>query len=854
MEPNEKDDLKTLPLPEVEKKLGSSPDGLSQSEAEKRLTQYGPNEIEEKKTNLFLKFLSYFWGPIPWMIEIAVILSGVVRHWPDFFIILLLLVANSVVGFWEEREAGNAIAALKSKLAVKARVKRDGKWINPAARELVPGDVIRMRLGDIVPADVRLLEGDAVEVDQSALTGESLPATRKSGEAVFSGSIIRQGEIGAMVYATGTKTYFGKTAQLVQEAHTVSHFQKAVLKIGNYLIILAVALVAVIITVAIFRGDPILTTLQFALVLTVAAIPVAMPTVLSVTMAVGARLLATKKAIVSKLVAIEELAGVDVLCADKTGTLTQNKLTLGDPFSVNNIPAEQVILYAALASRVDDNDTIDLAVLGGLKNKAAMQGYQVVHFQPFDAVHKRTEAAVKAADGRTFKVTKGAPQEILKLSANAGQVKPAVEKAVNEFAARGFRALGVARDEGDGQWQFVGVLPLFDPPREDAKATIATARQMGVKIKMVTGDALAIAKETAKKLDMGVNILDADGLGDVKRNETTEMVESIEKADGFAQVFPEHKFHIVDVLQKCGHIVGMTGDGVNDAPALKKADCGIAVSGATDAARAAASIVLLAPGLSVIIDAIKESRKIFQRMNSYAIYRIAETLGILLFMTLSILVFNFYPVTAVMIVMLALLNDGAILSIAFDNVHYNDRPETWNMRLVLGIATVISIIGVMDSFGLFYIGERVFHVDRALIQTLMYLKLSVAGHFKIFLTRTRGPFWSIRPARILLVMVFGTQVVATLIAVYGLFMSPIGWGWALMVWGYSLAWFLVNDRVKLLAYRIFDQVKIKTPSDLRSQIAKRAYELYEQQGRHEGHAVQEWDQAEREIRKDKPHK
>ena len=369
LKPNTSNELKSLPMPELEKKLESSTEGLTQAEAEKRLTKYGPNEIEEKKTNIFLKFLSYFWGPIPWMIEIAVILSGVVGHWPDFFIILVLLCTNAVVGFWEEREAGNAIAALKAKLAVKARVKRDGKWINPAARDLVPGDIIRLRLGDIVPADARLLAGDPVEVDQSQLTGESLPAERKSGEAVFSGSIIRQGEIEAMVYGTGSNTYFGKTAQLVQEAHTVSHFQRAVLKIGNYLIILAVALVAVIITVAIFRGDPILTTLQFALVLTVAAIPVAMPTVLSVTMAVGARLLAKKQAIVSRLVAIEELAGVDILCADKTGTLTQNKLTLGDPFSVNNIPADQVILNAALASRAENNDTIDLAVLLVLKIK-----------------------------------------------------------------------------------------------------------------------------------------------------------------------------------------------------------------------------------------------------------------------------------------------------------------------------------------------------------------------------------------------------------------------------------------------------------------------------------------------------
>jgi H+-transporting ATPase len=805
--PDTKDDLKSLPMPELQEKLKASLDGLTQAEAQKRLTQYGPNEIEEKKTNPFLKFLTYFWGPIPWMIEAAVILSAVARHWPDFAIILLLLVANGVVGFWEEHEAGNAIEALKAKLAVKARVKRDGKWVTPAARELVPGDVIRVRLGDIVPADARLLDGDPVEVDQSALTGESLPAERKPGEAVFSGSIIRQGEIGALVYATGQNTYFGKTAQLVQEAHTVSRFQKAVLKIGNYLIMLAVAMVAMIIAVAIFRGDPILTTLQFALVLTVAAIPVAMPTVLSVTMAVGARLLAKKEAIVSKLVAIEELAGVDVLCADKTGTLTQNKLTLGDPFSMNNIPPDQVILDGALASRADNNDTIDLAVLGGLKDKDSLKTYEVVHFQPFDPVHKRTEATVKAKDGKTFKVTKGAPQVILALSANAGQVKPAVEKAVNEFATRGFRSLGVARAETEGQWQFLGVLPLFDPPREDAKATIATARQMGVKIKMVTGDALAIARETAGKLGMGTNILDAGGLGDVKHDETAEVAESIEKADGFAQVFPEHKFHIVDVLQKRGHMVGMTGDGVNDAPALKKADCGIAVSGATDAARAAASIVLLTPGLSVIIDAIKESRRIFQRMNSYAIYRIAETLRVLLFMTLAILIFNFYPLTAVMIVMLALLNDGAILSIAYDNVHYKNQPEAWNMRMVLGIATVLGVIGPVAAFGLFYLGDRVFQLDHRHLQPLMYLMLSVAGHLTIFLTRTRGPFWSIRPARILWMAVLGTQIAATFIAVYGLLMPPLGWRWAGFVWGYALIWALLSDRVKLLAYRIFDPAK-----------------------------------------------
>ena len=798
---------KSPTLDELKDRLKTSEDGLDQAEAQRRLEQYGYNEIVEKETNPFLKFLSCFWGPIPWMIEVAMVLSAVVKHWPDFFIILILLLANATVGFWEEYQAGSAIAALKATLAIRARVRRDGRWITSEARELVPGDVIHVRLGDIVPADALLLDGDPVEVDQSALTGESLPVERKTGDTIYSGSILRQGEIDALVYGTGAKTYFGKTAQLVQEAHTVSHFQRAVLQIGNYLILLAVALVILILAAALFRGDSMITTLQFALVLTVAAIPVAMPTVLSVTMAVGARLLAAKQAIVSKLVAIEELAGMDVLCSDKTGTLTQNKLTLGDPFSVEGVNSDDVILNAALASRAESQDSIDLAVIGGLKSDQVMKGYQTVHFQPFDPVHKRTEATIDTSDGRTFKVTKGAPQVILEISSNTDQVKAVVEKAIDEFAKRGFRSLGVARKESKGEWKFLGILPLYDPPRSDSKATIETAKEMGVSVKMITGDQLAIGRETAKQLGLGANILDAGGFDDTRHHETAQLEDSIEKADGFAQVFPEHKFQIVDVLQRHGHIVGMTGDGVNDAPALKKADCGIAVSAATDAARAAAAIVLLTPGLSVIIDAIKESRKIFQRMNSYATYRIAETIRVLLFMTLSILVFNFYPVTAVMIVLLALLNDGAILSIAYDRVIYSERPEQWNMRMVLGIATVLGIAGVVESFGLFYLGERVFHMSREMIQTLMYLKLSVAGHLTIFVTRTRGPFWSIRPARLLLGAVVGTQMIATLISVYGLFMTPIGWGWALLVWAYALAGFLVEDRIKLAVYQVFDSTE-----------------------------------------------
>jgi H+-transporting ATPase len=783
-------------------------EGLTQTDAEERLAKYGYNELTEEKTNPLLKFLSYLWGPIPWMIEIAAVLSAFARHWEDLGIILALLVVNAIVGFWEEFQAGNAIAALKEHLALNAKVRRDGNWKSIPARQLVPGDLVRLRLGDIVPADAKLLDGEPLEIDQSALTGESLPVTRKPSELVYSGSIVRQGEADALVQATGANTFFGKTAQLVEKAHTSSHFQQAILKIGNYLIVLALILVVFILGVAIFRGDPLLTTLEFALVLTIAAIPVAMPTVLSVTMAVGARLLAKEQAIVSHLASIEELAGVDVLCSDKTGTLTQNRLTLGDPFCVDDVAPEEVLLSAALASRAEDQDAIDMAVLSAVEPPKTAS-YTVKHFTPFDPVHKRTEASISGPN-EDFKVTKGAPQVILDLAANAETVKARVGKTIDEFATRGFRSLGVARTDQQGHWQFQGVLPLYDPPREDSKATIETAQKMGIKVEMVTGDQVAIGKEIASQLDLGNNIVNADLFNTNKQQKHGQLDSAIEWADGFAQVFPEHKFDIVSLLQEHGHIVGMTGDGVNDAPALKKADAGIAVSGATDAARTAADIALLTPGLSVIIDAIKQSRKIFQRMNSYAVYRIAETMRVLLFMTLSILVFNFYPVTAVMIVLLALLNDGAILSIAFDRATFDNKPEKWNMPYVLGLATVLGVIGLVASFGLFYLGDQVFHLDRSILQTLIYLKLSVAGHLTIFLTRGKHHFWERpRPAPILLGAVFGTQTIATLIAVYGVLMTPIGWGWALLVWGYALAWFLINDQITVVASKILDRLSVK---------------------------------------------
>ena len=838
--------------------------GLSSKEVQERFEKYGPNSIQTKETAWYVRLFRRFWGPIPWMIEVASILSAVAHRWEDFTIIMILLFVNAFVDFYQESKALNAIAVLKKKLAQKALVLRDGTWQEVDAVALVPDDIIKIKIGDIVPADVELLEGGTfLVVDESALTGESLPVNRKQGETVYANAVIKQGEMLARVTATALHTYFGKTVGLVAKAQREehSHFQKMVIKVGNFLIVLTIFMIAIILYYGISHNEPTFELVVFALVLTISAIPVAMPAVLTVTMAIGARVLAKKEAIVSRLAAIEEIAGMDILCSDKTGTLTQNSMSLASVYTVEGFSADALMVYAALASKEENQDPIEKPIFQYIKEKrlqARLEHKKLKTFLPFDPVHKRTEGIYIESDHELI-ITKGAPQVIIEQSDENSFDKKAVYKAVNSYAQKGFRTLGVAYKRGDEEFfQFVGLIPLFDPPRVDSKQAIEEAQAKGVSVKMITGDNLAVAKYIAQILSIGEDIEDVRALkgesieefivlsriitkaitqtlepdyDEEKVNETvdtmmrkiqrelynmplpkgkvakheSEIIALIEEATGFAQVYPEDKYFIVDKLQKNDHIVGMTGDGVNDAPALKKADCGIAVSGATDAARAAADIVLLAPGLRVIVDAIKESRKIFERMKSYAIFRISETIRIIIFMTLAIVVYDFYPVTTLMIILLALLNDIPIIFIAYDNTKIREKPVRWDMKEIFVLSSWLGIAGVLSSFLLFWILISKMQLPLAFVQSLFFVKLVVAGHGTIYNTRIdewffKPPF----PAKALFNATFISAIAGTIISVYGFgLMEPIGWKWAGVIWAYALVWFVFNDTVKMLVLRYY---------------------------------------------------
>jgi len=808
--------------PELEALLHTDPAvGLTTAEAQKRLVDFGRNELAEVKRNPILKFLSFFTGAIAYLIELACIFAAVVKHWLDFGIILALLFVNAFIGFIEEARAESALDALKQTLALKSKVWRDGQFIEIDVAELVPGDVIGLRLGDIIPADARLLgisvtggetEG-TLSVDQSALTGESLPIEKKKGDTVYSSSVVKQGQMLAVVTKTGSKTFIGRAANLISITVEQGHFQKIVNAIGNFLILITSVLVIIIFIYQMvkFRHTPdgdFLNVLGHVLVLTVAAIPVGLPTVLSVTMAVGAKQLAAKKVIVKRLTAVEEMASVSVLCSDKTGTLTLNELTFDEPYLCDGYTKSDILLYSYLSAEPGANDPIesavraaaeeDLEILKSRPNKHEVPGYKVTGFVPFNPNTKMSTATVVNHEtNEVFRVAKGAPQVIIKL---VGGNDDAVH-AVNSLAARGLRALGVARTiPGDlERYELVGMITLLDPPRPDSAETIRRCNEYGVEVKMITGDQLIIAKEVAHRLGMSRVILDAGHLVDPNKDEE-EITKHCERADGFAQVIPEHKYRVVELLQKRGLLVGMTGDGVNDAPALKKANVGIAVHGCTDAARSAADIVLLAPGLSTIVDGITTSRAIFQRMRSYALYRITSTVHFLMFFFCITLIED-WQMSAILLILIALLNDAATLVIAVDNAKISEKPDKWRLGQLITLSLTLGTLLTAVSFAHYYIAKDYFGFDAEKIATVMYLHISSCPHFVIFSTRLSGYFWENIPSITFIIAVLGTQIFAMLISIYGVLTPGIGWAWGVTIICISLGYFVVLDFVKVQLFR-----------------------------------------------------
>ncbi|KAI5600720.1 hypothetical protein BDE02_01G043900 [Populus trichocarpa] len=832
---NENVDLDRIPVSEVFQQLQCTKEGLSTEEGQKRLQIFGPNKLEEKKESKLLKFLGFMWNPLSWVMEGAAIVAIVLANgegkppdWQDFLGIVVLLLMNSTISFYEENSAGNAAAALMAGLALKTKVLRDGRWIEQEAAVLVPGDVISIKLGDIIPADARLLEGDPLKIDQSALTGESLPVTKKPGDEVFSGSTCKHGEIEAVVIATGVHSFFGKAAHLVDSTNKVGHFQKVLISIGNFCIIsIVVGIIIEALVMWPIQRRKYRDGIDNILVLLIGGIPIAMPTVLSVTMAIGSHWLSQQGAITKRMTAIEEMAGMDVLCSDKTGTLTLNILTVDKSLVevfVNDVDKDTLILLGARASRVENQDAIDACIVGMLADpEEARESITEVHFLPFNPVEKRTAITYIDSDGNWHRVSKGAPEQIIALCNLREDVERKANVIIDKFAERGLRSLAVCRqivpektkESPGGPWEFVGLLPLFDPPRHDSAETITRALNLGVNVKMITGDQLAIGKETGRRLGMGTNMYPSSALLGLHPDDSTAALpvdELIEKADGFAGVFPEHKFEIVRRLQARKHICGMTGDGVNDAPALKKADIGIAVADATDAARGASDIVLTEPGLSVIVSAVLTSRAIFQRMKNYTIYAVSITIRIVLGFLLLALIWKF-DFSPFMILIIAILNDGTIMTISKDRVKPSPIPDSWKLKEIFATGVILGTYLALMTVLFFWVahssdffsdkfGVRSIRNNRDELASAIYLQVSIVSQALIFVTRSRSWSFVECPGGYLAGAFVLAQLIATLITVYCNWgfarIHGIGWGWAVVIWLYSIIFYIPLDFLKFI--------------------------------------------------------
>ena len=761
--------------------------GLTAVEAARRLAQYGPNGIADEKRHRLRDFLRKFWSPVPWMLEITIALQLILGKRDEAIVIAVLLSVNALLGFFQENRANRALALLKKRLDIRARVLRDGQWQTIPALELVPGDAVHLRMGDLVPADLRLLDGQ-IQLDQSSLSGESLPVEATTGAAVFSGSVVTRGEANGEVSTTGMQTRFGKTAGLVRDAKTVSHLETMIFGIVKYLVVMDIALVAALLVYALAMGLPLTDVAPFSLILLVASVPVALPATFTLATALGSQELAKRGVLVTRLSAIEEAAAMDVLASDKTGTITENRLTLAALRPAQGIDERALLKFAALACDAATQDPIDLAILAAAERQGlpAMSPKRL-RFIPFDPQTRRSESFFEEA-GAIRRAVKGAALEVAAL---VGESR--IEADVEALAANGYRVLGVACGD-ESALRFAGLVALDDPPRQDSAALIDNLRQLGVKVLMVTGDGAATAKTVATAVGIGERICPAGRLADMPADSLTD-------CDVFAQMFPEDKFRLVATLQQAGHVVGMTGDGVNDAPALKQAEVGIAVSNATDVAKAAASLVLTNPGLANVVAAVETSRRIYQRMLTYTLNKIIKTLEIAIFMSVGVMLTGVFVITPLLIVLLLFTNDFVTMSIATDRVEFSRKPERWRVSSLLRTATPLAALVLILSFAVFFIGRDGLHLPLPQLQTLIFVMLVFTGLGNVYLVRERRHFWQSRPSRWLLVSSLVDIVIVCLLATRGILMAPVD---PMLIGGLALGvaiYLVVVDYLKVLLFR-----------------------------------------------------
>ncbi|MDG6927320.1 MAG: plasma-membrane proton-efflux P-type ATPase [Nitrososphaerota archaeon] len=791
-----------MPLTEFLKDLDVDPEkGLSEEDVKSRLSKYGFNEIEEEKRNPLKSLGKKFWGLTPWMLEITMVFSFLIGKYIDGYVIGALLVLNAIIGYTQEERASRAVELLKKRLQVSARVLRNSLWKQIPSRELVPGDIVRVRAGDFVPADLKIINGEA-EVDQSALTGESMPVSKKALDDMYSGSTVRRGESTCVVVKTGKNTYFGKTTELVQFARPKLHIESIISKIVEYLLVIVVVLIGLMFVLTYMRGLSIIPVIPLALMLIVFAVPVALPAMFTVTMALGSLEIAKEGALLTRLNAIEDAASMDVMCADKTGTLTQNRLFITDIISAPGFSENDVVRFGALASQEANQDPIDMAFLNyARKINVDLGSYKVVQFVPFDPATRRTEAEI-IKDASKFRVIKGAVNTITSMC-KVG-LEDNMVKTLNDHAQKGYRSIAVAVSDG-GNPRFCGIAFLYDEPREDTPELINSIKKKGISVKMLTGDAEPIAREIAKKVGLG-EVVSVAAVKSEMQNDMDKAAEIAEKVEGFAEIYPEDKYVVVKSLQARKHIVGMTGDGVNDAPALRQAEVGIAVSNATDVAKAAASVVLTQEGLTGIVNLVSVGRSVYQRVVTWVLNKIVKTFEIAVFVTLAFLITGYYTISALDVVLFLFLIDFVTISLSTDKQRGSEEPEKWKISSFVKLSIILGALTVSELFLLLYIGIHYFAISSniGVMNTFFFTAIMFFGLMFPISLREKGNFWKSRPGNTLLMAILIDIAVVSLLSLFGFgLISPIPLRAILFLIGYAVAFILlVNDNVKVLLGRL----------------------------------------------------